>query len=529
MAEQTTIILLSLINRTATRIKSLLKAFFRGRNVADPNPVKGIFISYELRNIMLLREYQKATVSKTRSGFVEHKRQLMVLPTGGGKTIVFSEIVAAAANKGTLVLILTDRVELHNQTIESIRPYNIRYSLIDRNNKRVDRKATVFIAMVETFKRRMIDLQDIKFGLIIADEAHVANFNAVFDCFDNCRVIGATATPQGKHIYKYYTNIIQEIDTPELVDLGFLVDCKAYQMQDDFSDLETKAGEYTDVSLMNHFDKPKLYTGVVDEWVKHANNTKTIVFNINIEHTIKTYEAFKAAGISSEYITSKTPKEERNRILDAYSKNYFFVLLNCGILTKGYNEPSIQTVILNRATKSLPLFLQMSGRGSRIYPGKTHFTLLDFGMNHDRHGMWNEPREWKLKKPKEKAKQVAPVKTCPNDDCGCLVFASARICRYCGYVFPFVPTEAVEGVMVAVIPKVPDNLIGLHISDLGIDELYELEKSKRYKASFIWRVIRSHGEEAVTTYAGMKGYSRGWVHRQTQDIDNCEYTNYKIN
>lgn len=475
-----------------------------------------------------LRPYQSDSIQLLRNGFAQKfQRQVLCLPTGSGKTVVFSDMVRAAYEKGTVTLVLTDRIELFKQTISALGRVGIAVEEIKAGKSYTYPDAIIYMGMVETVKRRKS--LSINPKLIILDEAHKAAFNAILDQYPDVKVIGATATPDGKHFFKYYQNIVQNIDIPELIEQGFLSDCKAYQMQDDFSDLEVAAGEYTDGSLMQHFDKPKLYSGVVEEWQKLTPNTKTICFNVNIEHTIKMHRAFLEAGISSEYVTSNTPTAERDRIMRAFSAGAFHVLNNCSILTTGYDEPSIQTVILNRATKSLPLFLQMSGRGSRIYPGKTHFTLLDFGMNHDRHGMWSEAREWKLKKPKDKAKQVAPVKTCPNEDCGCLVFASARVCRYCGYVFPFVPAEAVEGVMVAVTPKAPDNLIGLRISDLGINELYELEKSKRYKSSFIWRVIRSHGEEAVTAYAGMKGYSRGWIHRQTQDIDNCEYTNYKIN
>jgi len=476
-----------------------------------------------------LRNYQTESILQLRQGFAnKYQRQVLCLPTGAGKTVVFSEMVRLAAEKGTVTIVLTDRTELFKQTIKALANTGVAVEEISASKKNTYLGATIYLAMVETIKRRSDVLAGLRPDLIIIDEAHKGNFTKILDLFPLSRVIGATATPEGKHFFKYYTNIVQNIDIPDLVEQGFLVDCKAYQMVDDFSDLEVKAGEYTDASLISHYDKPKLYDGVIDQWRKLADGLKTIVFNVNIKHTINTHNAFIAAGISSEFITSKTPDDERSRILSAFRDGAFSVLNNCGILTTGYDEPSIQCVIMNRATKSLPLFLQCFGRGSRLYPGKNIFIGLDFGMNHDRFGMWNEAREWKLKPPREKKESVSPVKECPNTECGCLNPISAVKCKYCGTPFPIKEAVLGEGVMIEVTPKIATELLDRNTSSLNVPELLLLESSKKYKPSFIWRVIRSLGEDAVKEYASVKGYKRGWLSRQLEDIDNCQYTDYKI-
>jgi len=495
---------------------------------------------------MQLRPYQYESIHHLREGFAnKHMRQVLTLPTGAGKTVVFCEMVRMAFEKGTRTIILTDRTELFKQTIKSLGRVGVSVEEISPNNKKIYQEATVFLGMVETLKRRKhLDLNP---ELIIIDEAHKGNFTAIIEQFPYARIIGATATPEGKHFFKYYTNIVQNIDVPDLVSSGYLVNCKGYQMVDDLSDLETKAGEYTDQSMLQHYDKPKLYDGVIDWWRKYADGIKTICFNVNIQHTIKTHEAFIAAGISSEYVTSKTPKDERDRILAAFSAGHFQVLNNCGILTTGYDEPTIGCVIMNRATKSLPLYLQCVGRGSRVLPGvidlcttddhriaaiavssKPNFIFLDFGMNHDRLGLWNEARLWKIKSPRDKKESVAPVKTCGNEECGCLVAISVMVCNFCGYVFPVRESSLAEGVMVEVTPRAPEGLRGRKISELNIDQLLELEKSKAYKSSFIWRVIRSMGQDSVKYYAKIKGYKNGWIQRQIDDLDNCEFTDYKL-
>ena len=303
-----------------------------------------------------LRPYQTESIKHLRNGFKDYLRQILCLPTGAGKTVVFSEMVRMAADKKTITLVLTDRIELFKQTFNSLSIHGFMIQELSADKKGFNPDANVTLAMVKTFKRRSI--KSYKPDLIIIDEAHKGNFNKILDLYPDSKVVGATATPKGKHIPKYYENIVQNIDIPDLIEQDFLVPCKAYQMQDDFSDLEVKRGEYTDASQFNHFNKRKLYSGVIDNWNKYAVGKKTIVFNVNIEHSIQMTNEFNDAGILSECITSKTPKEERKRILKAFSDGLIPVLNNCGILTTGYDEPTIECVIMNRKTKSLPLWLQ---------------------------------------------------------------------------------------------------------------------------------------------------------------------------
>lgn len=468
-----------------------------------------------------LRPYQNESVDLLSNSFKKHKRVVLCLPTGAGKTVVFSEIVKRAAMRGTKTIVLTDRTELFKQTIRSLNNIGIAVEEISPNKKQTYLDATIYVGMVETLKRRKDLIENLNPSLLICDEAHKGNFTKILDAFENARVIGATATPVGKHFAKYYTEIVQNIDVPELVEQRFLVECRPYEMKDDFSDLQVKAGEFSSESLDMHFNKTQLYDGVIENWQKFANNKKTICFNVSIKHTIAMHNAFISAGISSEYITSKTATSDRERILKAFTNGDFKVLNNCGILTTGYDEPSIECVIMNRATKSLPLWLQCVGRGSRLYQNKNEFILLDFGGNHTRLGMWNEPRTWSLKeKKKRKSNEVTPVKSCPN--CEAIVFASARICRYCGHVFPIEEKELLQGVMVEVIPS---NLKGKRIADLDLYELIELQKTKKYKPSYIWRVIRA--KDLISEYAELMGYSKGWVWRQENEKD-TNFTNYKI-
>jgi len=470
-----------------------------------------------------LRPYQEQAISDLREGFKEHKRQILALTTGAGKTVVFSSIVASAALKGTTVMVITNRIELFKQTLNAIDGHNIQVCKIDAKNKRVEPNAKVFIAMIETLKRRASLLASIKVDLIIIDECHINSFNKVFELWTNARVIGCSATPVSKTLHLYYTDIVQPIDTLELIEQGFLVPCIAYQMQDDFSDLKTdNSGEFTRDSLNLHFRKSKLYGGVIDKYLEKSSGKKTVVFNCSIEHTVDVTMAFNAAGIRSFAVTSKTDENERKRILDAFDNGEFPVLNNCGILTTGWDCPSVETVILNRATASLPLFLQMIGRGSRLHPGKTHFTVIDMGKNHDRFGLWMQNRQWTLEPPKKKKKGIGitPVRECKS--CGAMLPTTQRICNFCGYEMTDKEKKLLQGQLVEVkapeIPKVNPEVVGKKISELSIKELIELEATKRVKAQYVWRVLRAKGETALIEYAASKGYKNAWIARQIEQM-----------
>lgn len=482
--------------------------------------------------MITLYPYQNDAVSLLREGFRKHTRQILASPTGSGKTVMFSEIVRLTAANNKRVLVLTDRQELFTQIRSALERIQVMPVLINAstNTKKGNpwsQHDLVFVGMVETLKRREYLLADINPDLIILDECHKAAFTRILDMFPDTKTIGATATPIGKHIPKYFTNIVQNIDVQDLIAQGFLVRCRAYQMQDDFSDLVARAGEFTEESQMDHFDKKTLYDGVIREWLtKNPEPTswaKTICFNVNIAHTEKMHDAWLQEGIPSGIITSKTSKQDRIQVLQDFKDGKITVLNNCGVLTTGFDEPSIQCVIVNRATMSLALWLQMVGRGSRTFPNKTEFLLLDFGMNHKRHGLWSQPRKWSLDMKERKVSDkldAAPVKTC--DNCGAMVPIMAKECEFCLNVFDMVNKRLRNGVLVEVLPN---PIEGKLLSQLTLEEISDLQDLKKlgFGAPYLWRVVRSRGAADILLYGRLRKYSSGWTGRQIEQMSDCAY------
>jgi len=475
-----------------------------------------------------LRPYQTLYVQEIVKAFSEgHKRIVLCAPTGSGKTVMFSEMVRRAAFKETSTWVLTDRTELFNQTFAALERVNVKPQLINANTKKhmISPDAIINVGMVETiFRRTGIKPPQ----LLILDEAHMGNFTKIIEQYPDAFVIGATATPIGKHFYKYYTKLIQCTDVPELIaeNPPSLCPCKTIEMQNqDFSDLEMKAGEYTEASNYNHFAKRSLFDGLIEQIHKHIGTRKTIVYCVNVAHANETAALLIEHGFTAKVVTGETPDKEREYTFLGFKYGQFQFLVNVGVATKGYDEPSIEAVIMYLKTNSLAKYLQCVGRGGRTFAGKTYFIHLDFGGNTTAHGTWDEPREWKLEAPKKKQKKkAAPMKICPN--CDAMLPAPARVCGFCLHEFVFnSDDELAKGVDVEVTSGQSKKFIGLKVSELSVEELYELSKdpNKKFKSSYIWRIVRSKGELEVEKFAQLAGFKRGWLYRQLEQMQDNDF------
>jgi superfamily II DNA or RNA helicase len=500
---------------------------------------------------MQLRPYQTDLIGTLRNKLRRNKRVILCAPTGSGKTVMFSYIVLKTLEKSLFqrALIVTDRVELLSQTFRALNNTGIDVAVYNAQTKPKAPPviARAVVAMVETIKRRYesnperLKAQLGHFDMVIIDEAHKGNFKALFEIYPDAFYIGATATPiatsKKDPLKNYYNDIAYTVDVPELIEIGFLSSCRPYAMRLIDAELLKKdyaKGDYTEASQYAEFSKPTVFTGLLRAYREKClpDQRKTIVFCINIQHTLETAEQLSIAGYPSVQVTSKSSKEERTEALRKFHSGEVNVMVNCGILTTGYDHPAISAVIMNRATMSLPLWLQCCGRGSRIHPetGKKDFVLIDMGTNIDRLGLWDESRDWDKwfrDPPKPGQSQPAPVKECPK--CEAILPARATECEYCGYVFPKSEkeNELAEGILVEVVKPAPSDLIGKKIGDLNVDELYSLYKSERYKKGFVLRVLRSKGENAMYYFARLAGFKRGWAYYQSRN-GASEFTNITI-
>lgn len=488
-------------------------------------------------SVFKLRPYQVESKTAIRDLFSKGKKRVILCkPTGSGKTVTFADIARESVKNGFKVLIIVDRKELLNQARSKLISYGLNPSIITAGRTGRSNNNS-FIATVQTLVRRDLPPVD----LIIVDEAHKQIFDKVLirEEYKDALVIGATATPyrSGRmtQLSDIYNEIVETVNIDNLIQDGFLVPAVTYGAKVDTSKIKLKGGDYDTQELYKAFDKQTLYAGVVDKYKKFANNTKALCFNINVEHSKKVTDAFNAAGISAVHLDGKTNKRDRERILDHFAKGYFRVLCNVDVLTAGFDEWTIETIIVNLATKSLTKWLQMNGRGSRITPHefksnskylqKEHFNIIDMGGNVFSLGFWEAEREYSLTHKTKANIDPAPVKICSEDKldinlkpgCGALVHLSAPKCKLCGYIFPKEIKKEVESEFIQLENNqyLPPELVGKGWGAMSVEELETVRKIKGYKTGWIVRQILLNKDLELMDYARFKGYKSSalWVER----------------
>jgi superfamily II DNA or RNA helicase len=393
---------------------------------------------------MTLRPYQERFINNIAAKLSTHRKVVAQLATGGGKTVCFSAICDRYCAKSSQdILILVHREELLAQATKAIR---LQSQAVTAGMKSIPH-ARVYVAMVETAYKRLDKFANI--GLVIVDECHIGNFTKVIEHFTHSYIIGFTATPLAARkinpLRNYFDEIVCGIDIPELIEQGFLCPELTYSAAQivDRARLKMKAGDFDQAQMAAAYKAPKYIETTINAYKQHSLGRKTIIFNCNVEHSMAVNAAFQEAGFNSRHLDADSP--DRSEVLQWFANTPDAILNNIGIATTGFDQPDIETVIVNKATASMPLWLQMCGRGARPHPVKLAFTIIDLGGNCITHGLWSSPRNWSniFHNPKKPGEGVAPVKECP--DCGALMHTAVRLCD-CGHAFPVIKPkdEAIE-------------------------------------------------------------------------------------
>ena len=428
---------------------------------------------------------QQKSIDEIFEEFKTKKRILYQLSTGGGKTAIFSFIAKRfIRQEKKRVLVLAHRDELITQTLKTLRTIGVTCESVIASKKKLQHNSDCYVAMIQTIKNRLKNNEEFveNIGLIIVDEAHIDLHKEIFDYFPEADILAVTATPIslkkinfsrcsvckkdhdavvkccGFETYEYtrnftyseiYENIIIGKSISGLIMDDRLVRDLNYEIgnidRSSFS-IDAKTGDFDKQSTDKYFGE----FNVVKNYEEICKGEKTIIFNSSTSTNLSTYENFLDAGYENVRMLDSvnTKKSERKPILEWFKNTPDAILLNCGVLTAGFDEPTIQAVILNRATLSLSLFLQMVGRGGRkcesIY--KTHFKVIDGGGNiqyfaakYGGTGKWSDEYDWESifhgqnDKPRPKKEALESTKLCEN--CECLIAKNALECEECGFIF----------------------------------------------------------------------------------------------
>lgn len=353
-----------------------------------------------------LYSYQKEAIDKIFKRFEEEKEDyhlLFQLPTGGGKTVIFSEIVRQyLKHHKKKVLVLTHRIELCKQTSSMLMEFGVDCKVIDsKANLEDQHDYSCYVAMVETLNNRLndnkLDISDV--GLVIIDEAHYNSFTKIFKFFHSSFILGVTATPLSSNIQLPMTDNYEELIVGEtiesLIKNNFLSRAETYSYNVGLTSLVVGInGDYTVKSSEDLYSSSNMLGKLVEAYEERSKNKKTLIFNNGINTSISVYHTFKMAGYPVEHLDNTASKSEREQILKWFKETPDAILSSVSILTTGFDEPTVDTIILNRATRSLTLYYQMIGRGSRILKNKKTFNVIDLGNNFHRFGMWGANLNW---------------------------------------------------------------------------------------------------------------------------------------
>lgn len=442
---------------------------------------------------MPLRPYQVDLENMVRQAYREGCRSpCIVLPCGGGKSVIIADIARQTTAKGNRVLFLVHRRELCDQIRSTFTWWGVNMRLCD-------------IMMVQTAARRLLKLP--RPQLIITDENHhcLANtYRKIYEYFPECRRVGVTATPvrlNGDGLGDVNDRLIIGVSAKWLIENHCLAPYDYYAPSlVDLSEVKMNRGEFETSSVEKLMLKKAVFGNVIEYYKKLAGGRQAICYCTSIRHSIETAAAFRAAGIEAEHIDGGTPRAERDEIVRKFKDGALDVLCNVDLISEGFDVPDCECAILLRPTQSLTLYIQQAMRCMRYRPDK-RAVIIDHVGNYARHGLPDDDREWTLdKKPKrKKGEKSQPVENAVTQCPECFLTFHTRdksgevvkSCPYCGAELPVKERKEIRQEE-AVLEKIE----GFRI------DYSDPDSCKSYKELLL--------------YAKKHGYKPGWAYYQAK-------------
>lgn len=372
---------------------------------------------------MDLRPYQIEAKEAIQAEWLKgNKKTLLVLPTGTGKTIVFSKLTEDCVRDGERVLILAHRGELLDQAADKMaQATGLGCAVEKAEDTCLDSWYRVVVGSVQSLMRetRLSRFPVDYFNTIIVDEAHHCisdSYQRVLNYFDQSKVLGVTATPDRgdmRNLGQYFESLAYEYTLPRAIKDGYLCKIKAQTipLKLDLTGVGQQAGDFKTSDLGTALN-PYLYQ-IAEEMVKYCMDRKTLVFLPLIKTSQKFRNILEAKGFRAAEVNGESAN--RAEVLRDFAAGKYDVLTNSMLLTEGFDCPSIDCVVMLRPTKIRSLYCQCIGRGTRLFPGKDDLLLLDFLWHTERHELCH-PAHLICESP-----EVAEIMTKNIEEAGCPV------------------------------------------------------------------------------------------------------------
>lgn len=435
---------------------------------------------------MPLREYQTKLINEVRQAYKDgFKTPCIVLPCGGGKSVIVAEIAKRTTDKGNKVLFLVHRKELCDQIRATFKNWGVNMNLC-------------LVGMVQTICKRLAKLSPP--SLIITDENHhslATSYKKIYEFFPLARRVGVTATPirlNGSGLKDVNDKLIIGVTAKWLIEHNYLAPYDYYApSMIDLTSVKTSRGEYVSSDVERLMIRKAVFGDVIENYRRLADGKQAICYCTTIKHSLAMEKAFNEAGIDARHIDGETPKAERDRIIEMFRSGQINILCNVDLISEGFDVPDCECAILLRPTKSLTLYIQQAMRCMR-YKKDKRAVIIDHVGNYARFGLPDEDREWKLeypKKPKRKKNDVPDVglTTCPK--CFSVLPKNIAVCSECGFKFPKKEIKEIE------------------------KEESTLQKIEGFKIDYD-SPSDCESYDELLAYANRHGYKRGWAYYQAK-------------
>ena len=465
-----------------------------------------------------LRQYQKDYLNKLLKILKSKNSCILTLPTGAGKTVMMTEWAAKMAKQGKRTLIIVDREELVFQTDENLQDVSIMKAGYDKLYKP---EALIHIVMLQTAYSRQKVLMDLDFDYIFFDEVHQyydgLMFKAITEAFPNAKVIGVSATPIDNKGYLLpgFDECINDLQLQDLIDMGFLVKPNYYSLSNysiDLSKIKITNGDFNIEELDNMMINFERLDKIYSEWLKIAENRKTIAFCSSIKQAEATCNYFREKGVACACLHSKV--NNREEVLTALKIGAVKIVFNVGILVAGFNEPSVDCIMFLNPTKILRRYIQQAGRGLRLFEGKSDCLMLDFAGLTSIHGFCNDLRFYVPAPPEAEYK----YKECP--ECGNILPKHIKKCDVCGYEFT---TEEMITVSKPKKKEIERLEKAMNLQKELKKNIYELVKEQNYKNGYAYYLFIDTLKTKKPTESVIKFFQR-----KMKKIEQIKYKKWKI-
>lgn len=386
-------------------------------------------------NIMDLRDYQERAIDKVRTSFAKgYKKTILSLPTGAGKTAIAAYMIFVAEKKGKRCGFVIDRLSLLDQTASVFYKLGIDFGIIQGNNMMTDYSKNFQICSAQTLARREMSS---KFDFLIVDEAHIM-YKSQLDMLKNANgtyFLGLTATPFSRGLGKYWDNLIIEKTTAEMIREGFLSNYIVYgPSKPDLKGVRISAGDYNKKDLAEKTDQKKLVGDIVEHWLRLGKDRTTVVMAVNVAHAEHICQAFKEKDIIADVIHCYLPDGQAAIKLKHFREGRIKVLCSVDMVSRGFDMPAANCLIMARPTKSLIYHIQALGRVLRPFMGKENALILDHAGNIERLGFPDDEFDMTLDMGiKNEKKQQEKKEKLPKPCLKCFFMFIGQICPACGF------------------------------------------------------------------------------------------------